>query len=148
MKTETAAKSTPAYSPEEVVARIRAGDESAWRAMTEQYEPLLRWLARPCGLSAEDADDVIQLTWLRCLEHIDQLTDARTGTASWSRTSTPRCIAPSSPCTSCSSPFSPSKRGTSSPTLAEAQNDLSCRDSRAANHETALSGGYLTRFRE
>jgi len=44
--------------------------------VTEQYEPLLRWLARWCGLSAEDADDAVQLTWLRCLEHIGQLTDA------------------------------------------------------------------------
>jgi RNA polymerase sigma factor (sigma-70 family) len=76
MRSETAAKSTSAYSPEELVAGIRARDESAWRVMTEQYEPLLRWLARQCGLSAEDAGDAVQLTWLRCLEHIDQLTDA------------------------------------------------------------------------
>ena len=32
--------------------------------------------SRRCGLSAEDAEDALQLTWLRCLEHIDQLTDA------------------------------------------------------------------------
>ena len=76
MKSETAAKSAPAYSPEELVAGIRAGDEWAWRAMTEQYRPLLRWLARRCGLSAEDANDAVQFTWLRCLEHIEQLTDA------------------------------------------------------------------------
>lgn len=76
MKWETATKSTPAYSPAELVARIRARDELAWRAMTRQYEPLLRWLVRQCGLSADDADDAIQLTWLRCLEHIGQLTDA------------------------------------------------------------------------
>jgi RNA polymerase sigma factor (sigma-70 family) len=44
--------------------------------MTARYEPLLRWLARRCGLSATDAEDAVQLTWLRCLEHIDQLTDA------------------------------------------------------------------------
>jgi RNA polymerase sigma factor (sigma-70 family) len=44
--------------------------------MSERYEPLLRWLARQCGLSAEDAGDAVQLTWLRCLEHIDQLSDA------------------------------------------------------------------------
>ena len=76
MKSETATKSASAYSPGELVAGIRAGDESAWRAMTDQYEPLLRWLARRCGLSAEDVGDAVQLTWLRCLEHIDQLTDA------------------------------------------------------------------------
>ena len=76
MNTETAAKSTLAFGAEELVAGIRAGDESAWRALIGQYEPLLRWLARWCGLSAEDAGDAVQLTWLRCLEHIDQLTDA------------------------------------------------------------------------
>jgi len=76
MKTETAAKSTLAFGAGELVAGIRAGDESAWRALIEQYEPLLRWLARWCGLSAEDAGDAVQLTWLRCWEHIDQLTDA------------------------------------------------------------------------
>jgi RNA polymerase sigma factor (sigma-70 family) len=43
--------------------------------MSDQYEPLLRWIARQCRLSAEDTEDVVQLTWLRCLEHIDQLTD-------------------------------------------------------------------------
>jgi len=46
------------------------------RALVEQYEPLLRWLARWCGLSAEDGGDTVQVTWLRCLEHIDQLADA------------------------------------------------------------------------
>ena len=76
MRSETAAKSASAYSPDELVAGICARDESAWRVMTEKYEPMLRWLARQCGLSAEDAGDAVQLTWLRCLEHIDQLADA------------------------------------------------------------------------
>jgi len=76
MKSEKTVNSAPAHSPEELVAGIRAGDESVWRAMSEQCEPLLRWLARLHGLSAEDAGDAIQLTWLRCLEHIDQLTNA------------------------------------------------------------------------
>jgi RNA polymerase sigma factor (sigma-70 family) len=76
MESKTAAKSAPAYSPEELIAGLRARDESAWRAMSERYEPLLRWHARHCGLSAEDAGDAVQLTWLCCLEHIAQLTDA------------------------------------------------------------------------
>ena len=76
MNSERTTKSVPAYTPEELVAGIRAGDESAWRAMSKHYEPLLRWVARQCGLSAEDAADAVQLTWLRCLEHIGQLSDA------------------------------------------------------------------------
>jgi RNA polymerase sigma factor (sigma-70 family) len=76
MKPETAAGSALAHNPGGLVGRIRAGDESAWRELSDQYEPLLRGLARRHGLSAEDAADVVQLTWLRCLEHIDQLADA------------------------------------------------------------------------
>ena len=58
----------------ELVGRIRTGDGSAWRELVDQYEPLLRRLARQYRLSGQDIEDVIQLTWLRCLEHIDQLT--------------------------------------------------------------------------
>ena len=59
----------------ELVSRIRARDESVWREVRDQYESLLRWIARQCRLSPEDVDDVVQITWMRCLEHIDQLTD-------------------------------------------------------------------------
>jgi RNA polymerase sigma factor (sigma-70 family) len=60
----------------ELVGRIRAGDRTAWAELVDQYEPLLRRLARQYRLSGQDADDAIQLTWLRCLEHIDQITHA------------------------------------------------------------------------
>jgi RNA polymerase sigma factor (sigma-70 family) len=66
----------PADNSAELVGRIRNGDGSAWREMVDQYEPLLRRLARQYRLSGQDTDDAIQLTWLRCLEHIDQLTHA------------------------------------------------------------------------
>jgi len=72
-QSQTATAPALAPDPADLVDRIRAGDESAWRDLSDQYEPLLRWLARQHGLSAEDAADVIQLTWLRCLEHINQL---------------------------------------------------------------------------
>jgi len=74
MKSE-GAESAPGGKSVELVSRIRAGDESGWRDMSDQYAPLLRWIARHYRLSPEDADDVVQLTWLRCLEHIDQLAD-------------------------------------------------------------------------
>lgn len=76
MKSDTATESALAYTPEELVAGIRARNEWAWRAMAKRYEPLLRWLTHRYGLSAQDAEDAIQLTWLRCLEHSDQLIDA------------------------------------------------------------------------
>ncbi len=69
-------ESVPANDSAELVGRIRTGDGSAWRELVDQYEPLLRRLARQYRLSGQDAEDAIQLTWLRCLEHIDQITHA------------------------------------------------------------------------
>jgi RNA polymerase sigma factor (sigma-70 family) len=66
----------PADNSAELVRRIRNGDGSAWRELVDHYEPLLRRLARQYRLSGQDIDDAIQLTWLRCLEHIDQITHA------------------------------------------------------------------------
>ena len=76
MKSATAITPASADNSAELVGRIRTGDTSAWRDLVDQYEPLLRWLARNHRLSAEDADDAVQLTWLRCLEHIGQLSHA------------------------------------------------------------------------
>lgn len=75
IESEAAAESAFARKTIELVGRIRAGDESVWREMSDRYEPLLRWTARQCRLSAENSDDVVQFTWLHCLEHINQLTD-------------------------------------------------------------------------
>jgi RNA polymerase sigma factor (sigma-70 family) len=75
MKSGTVAESALSRKPAELVSRIRARDESVWRDMSGQYEPLLRSIARQSRLSPEDTDDIVQLTWLRCLEHLDQLTD-------------------------------------------------------------------------
>jgi len=75
IKSEAAAESALTRKSAELVSRIRAGDESVWRDMSNQYEPLLRGIARQYRLSPEDTDDIVQLTWLRCLEHFDQLID-------------------------------------------------------------------------
>ena len=56
-----------------LLSRTRSGDVSAWRDLVEEYRPLLRRIARHHRLSAEDADDAVRLTWLRCVEHIDQI---------------------------------------------------------------------------
>jgi RNA polymerase sigma factor (sigma-70 family) len=75
MTSEAATESALTRESVELVRRIQARDESVWREMSDRHEPLLRWIARQCRLSAEDTDDVVQLTWLHCLEHIDQLAD-------------------------------------------------------------------------
>jgi RNA polymerase sigma factor (sigma-70 family) len=66
----------PVNNSAELIGRIRNGDSSAWRELVDHYEPLLRRLAWQYRLSGQDMDDAIQLTWLRCLEHIDQITHA------------------------------------------------------------------------
>ena len=74
MRSATAVTPTGAYYAAELVGRTRGGDASAWRDLVNEYEPLLRRIARRHRLSAEDADDAVQLTWLRYVEHIDQIT--------------------------------------------------------------------------
>jgi RNA polymerase sigma factor (sigma-70 family) len=58
----------------ELVERIRTGDASAWRELVREHEPMMRRIASQYRLSGQDVDDVVQLAWLRCLEHLDQLT--------------------------------------------------------------------------
>jgi RNA polymerase sigma factor (sigma-70 family) len=70
--TETVVKRMP-DDPADLVERMRAGNASAWREAVGQYEPLLRRIARQYRLSSQDVDDVTQVTWLRCLEHLDKL---------------------------------------------------------------------------
>jgi RNA polymerase sigma factor (sigma-70 family) len=65
-----------ANSSDALVERIRAGDASAWRELVCEYEPMMQRIARQYRLSSQDADDVVQLSWLRCLEHFDQLIHA------------------------------------------------------------------------
>lgn len=86
-------------SDEEVRDLVRAaasGDRAAWDTVVERYVALLWAIARRHGLSHADAADVVQNTWLRLLEHIDDVREpARIG--SWLATVAQRealnCIA-------------------------------------------------------
>ena len=73
---ETVIESALADNSAELVERIRSGDALVWRELVDLYEPLLRRIASRYRLSSQDAEDVVQITWLRCVEHIDQLTHA------------------------------------------------------------------------
>jgi len=59
----------------ELVRAALRGDARAWERIVERHQSLLWWVARQFRLSNDDAADVVQLTWLRCLEHLHQLTD-------------------------------------------------------------------------
>lgn len=74
MTSGTAMKHKLNENSAEFVERIRAGDDFAWGEMIDQYEPTLRRIARQYRLSTQDTDDAVQITWLRCVEHVDQLT--------------------------------------------------------------------------
>ena len=75
-KPETVTDSALVGDSAELVERVRSGDAFVWHELVDRYEPLLRRIAGQYRLSSQDADDVVQTTWLRCLEHIDQLTRA------------------------------------------------------------------------
>lgn len=49
------------------------GDEDAWGRLVERYLPLIRSVIRSNGLSGQDAEDVIQVLWLRLVEHLKDL---------------------------------------------------------------------------
>ena len=74
--------SEPAAAPEQDVAaldttglvrRAAGGDQRAWERLVDQYARLIWSMTRDFKLRESDAADVAQVTWLRLLEHIDQL---------------------------------------------------------------------------
>ena len=51
------------------------GDEAAWGAVVDRFSGLVWSTARSYRLSNADAADVVQLTWLRLVEHLDRIND-------------------------------------------------------------------------
>jgi RNA polymerase sigma factor (sigma-70 family) len=58
-----------------LLARAAQGDQGAWNALVEEHSRLLWSVARSFRLDAADANDVVQTTWLRLLEHLDRIED-------------------------------------------------------------------------
>lgn len=61
--------------PGPLVVRAREGDAAAWNALVERYTRLLWGVARAHRLGQSDAADVVQTTWLRLVEHLEDLQD-------------------------------------------------------------------------
>jgi RNA polymerase sigma factor (sigma-70 family) len=57
----------------ELVRRAAAGDRAAWESLVARYERLVWGVARSHRLGEADAADVCQTTWMRLLEHLDDL---------------------------------------------------------------------------
>ena len=54
---------------EDLIARIAAGDQRAFRALADRYAGLLFSIARRMGFRADGAEDIVQETWLRVWRH-------------------------------------------------------------------------------
>jgi RNA polymerase sigma factor (sigma-70 family) len=61
------------HAPSILVRCAARGDEDAWRLLVERFTPMLRGIARGFRLGGADADDLVQITWVRAFENIDRL---------------------------------------------------------------------------
>jgi RNA polymerase sigma factor (sigma-70 family) len=69
---ETVRPAIERSSVAELVEAARAGDERAWAELVRRFEPMMRRVARR-WLSPAQADDVVQVAWLRFFKHIGDL---------------------------------------------------------------------------
>lgn len=56
-----------------LVEAARKGDEQSWTELVDRFARLIWSVARSYGLSEADTADVCQTTWLRLVEHLDQI---------------------------------------------------------------------------
>jgi RNA polymerase sigma factor (sigma-70 family) len=56
-----------------LVGAAARGDQAAWNEIVEHYSNLVWAVARAHRLSAGDAADVVQTSWLRLVEHLPQI---------------------------------------------------------------------------
>src|SRR4051795_2193299 len=59
----------------ELVLSAAEGDQAAWDALVDRFAGLVWSIARAHRLSAADAADVSQTTWLRLVEHLGRIRD-------------------------------------------------------------------------
>jgi RNA polymerase sigma factor (sigma-70 family) len=62
-------------STTELVKAAAEGDSRAWDAIVERYAGMVWAVGRGCGLSASDAAEVSQTTWLRLVERLGSIHD-------------------------------------------------------------------------
>jgi RNA polymerase sigma factor (sigma-70 family) len=72
-----------------VVRAATAGDDLAWSELFRRFTRRIATVARAHRLGAYDAEDVVQDTWLRALEHLGELRDPES-VAGWLNTTARR----------------------------------------------------------
>lgn len=58
-----------------MMSAARAGDDGAIGRIVTELSPMLWQVARATGLSASDAEDVLQTVWLRLVSHLNEIRD-------------------------------------------------------------------------
>lgn len=58
-----------------LLGRAARGDQHAWNDLVAAHTALLYAVARSFRLDQADANDVVQTTWLRLVEHLDRIED-------------------------------------------------------------------------
>ena len=59
----------------DLVARVRAGDQSAWEELVDRHSGLLWRLARSIVADDAAASDAMQTAWLRLLQSVDRIAE-------------------------------------------------------------------------
>lgn len=63
------------YADPELLSRIAEGDEAAFFTLFSEYAPLIRPFARNVTHSADDAEEILQETFIRIWLHRDKITE-------------------------------------------------------------------------
>jgi RNA polymerase sigma-70 factor (ECF subfamily) len=66
------AKSIPAASDEEVVTRVLGGDKASYEILVRRHNQRLYRAAYAILRNADEAEDVMQETWVRAFRHLNQ----------------------------------------------------------------------------
>jgi RNA polymerase sigma factor (sigma-70 family) len=72
---------------QELLSRVVAGDERAWKELVDRFAGLVWSVARSFRLPSASTDDVVQTVWLRLAEHCGRIREPDR-LASWLATTT------------------------------------------------------------
>jgi RNA polymerase sigma factor (sigma-70 family) len=72
---ESVNRRLPSDGVARLVARAADGDQDAWNTLVDAFVGMLWATTRAHRLSAADAADVVQITWMRLVENLDRIDD-------------------------------------------------------------------------
>lgn len=67
------AEATKNETLSQLVDGARSGEEHSWESIVRRFAPLIVSITRSHRLNENDSRDVMQLVWLKLLEHLDRL---------------------------------------------------------------------------